>query len=271
MSSICDRAKKGTPLDDILIIDCHSHIGCWKQFHAPQNTAEGMIASMDALGINVACITAHSSIGPDYLYGNNMVIDALTRYPDRFLGYATVNPNYSGDMKNELGRCLAIEGMAGIKLHPGMHGCAIDDKNYRIAYETADERQLPILIHVWGKADVAAVERLAIEYPKAQFIMGHAGAEIKAMEDALGVVNRRGNVYVDLAISSAYEGNVEWFVDEVGSKRVLFGTDMPFFDIRPAFGRVAMANICDEAKKDIFGLNMKRLLDIKAVPKGDSL
>lgn len=92
--------------------------------------------------------------------------------------------------------------------------------------------------------------------------MGHAGADIKAMEDAFDVVNKHSNVYIDLAISLTYEGNVEWFVREVGSKRVLFGTDMPFFDPRPAFGRLAMAEISDGEKKDIFGLNMVDLLKI---------
>lgn len=51
-------------------------------------------------------------------------------------------------------------------------------------------------------------------------------------------------------------------VKEIGSKRVLFGTDMPFLDPRPALGRVAMADISDEEKKDIFGLNMKYLLNL---------
>jgi len=94
----------------------------------------------------------------------------------------------------------------------------------------------------------------------AQFIMGHAGGEIRAMEDAVDVVNRHDNVYVDLAFSNPFEGNVEWFVKEMGSKKVLFGSDMPFYDPRPTFGRVAMSDISLEEKKDVFGLNMKKLL-----------
>jgi predicted TIM-barrel fold metal-dependent hydrolase len=60
-----------------------------------------------------------------------------------------------------------------------------------------------------------------------------------------------------------YEGNVEWFVKESGSKKVLFGTDMPFFDPRPAFGRLALANISDDEKRDVFGLNMARILKFR--------
>lgn len=260
MSGIVEKVKRGLPLDDILIIDCHCHMGYWHRFNAPDNSAEGMLESMDALGMDIACAAAHSSIGPDYRYGNDMVIDAVLKYPGRFIGYATVNPNYVDDMKNELDRCFAVQGVKGIKLHPGVHECPIDYKNYRAAYETAEEKQCPILIHVWGSGDVAMVDKMAGQYKKAQLIMGHAGAEVKAMENAIDVVNRHDNVYVDLALSIVREGNVEWFVKEMGSKKVLFGSDMPFFDPRPAFGRVAMADISDEEKKDIFGLNMKKLL-----------
>ena len=260
--SMSDRAKRGLPYDNVLIVDSHCHMGFWRNFNNPCNSAEGMIVSMDTLGVDTACITAHSSIGPDYRYGNDMVIQAILKYPDRFIGYVTVNPHYVQDMKNELDKCFAVEGIRGIKLHPAGHGCPIDYGNYRLAYETADEKGCPILIHVWGKEEVAAIGKLASRYPKAQFIMGHAGAEIRAMEDAIEVVNRHDNVFVDLAISFTYEGNVEWFVSEMGSKKVLYGSDMPFFDPRPAFGRVAMADISDDEKKDIYGLNMKRLLNI---------
>lgn len=258
---IIDRVRRGLPLSDILIIDCHNHIGPWKAFKVPYGSAEGMLMSMDELGIDKVCVTAHASIGPDYRYGNDVVKEAVERYPDRFLGYVTVNPNYPEDMENELKRCLSIKGFIGIKMHPSCHGSAVDNCNFNAAFELADERKLPLLIHVWGRDDVAAIDRLSSRYPHAQFIMAHAGGDVKSMKYALDVVNRHENVYVDVAISLAYEGNVEWFVREIGSKKVLFGTDMPFLDPRPTFGRVAMADISDEEKKDIFGLNMKRLIE----------
>jgi predicted TIM-barrel fold metal-dependent hydrolase len=260
--SFYDRARRGLPIDDALIIDCHDHIGFMQNFHISSNTAEGMLESMDALGIDSVCVAAHASIGPDYRYGNDIVIDAISRYPGRFYGYVTVNPNYEDDMGNELDRCFAIPGFIGIKLHPDLHGSAIDNKNYRMAYETADERRCPILIHVWGKSEVAVVDRLAGQYPDARFIMGHAGGDVSGMTDAIDVVNRHNNVYADLAISFAFEGNVEWLVGEMGAGKILFGTDMPFIDPRSAVARVAMAEISDDDKRAVFGLNMKKLAGI---------
>ena len=264
MNSIYEKAKRGIPLEDILIIDCHAHIGYYGLMRLPDCFEEGILDSLDRLGIDIACIVASlSSIVADYRYGNDMVVEAVSKYPERFIGFTLCNPHYPEDMKNELDRCFAVKGIKGIKLYPAGHGCTPDYKSYHIAYETADERKCPVLFHTWGAGDIACIDKLAGQYPGANFIMGHAGGfDVRAMEKAIDAVNRHDNVYVDLVISNTYEGNVEWFVKEMGSKKVLFGTDVPFIDPTPNFGRIAMARISDEEKRDIFGLNMKKLLDI---------
>jgi predicted TIM-barrel fold metal-dependent hydrolase len=76
------------------------------------------------------------------------------------------------------------------------------------------------------------------------------------------VVNRRPNVYGDLALSRPIEGNVEWFVKEMGADRVLFGTDMPFYDPSHVIARVALADITEEEKKDIFYRNTAKLMKL---------
>jgi len=261
MNSMFNRVRMGQTLDDTLIIDSHCHMGFYYQFNAPNNTAEGMLESMDAIGINMAFVAAHASIGPDYIYGNNMIIDAVTKYPDRFIGYITLNPHYPKDMLNEIERCLKVPGMRGIKLHPECHQVPIDYKNYHIAYEFANEMRFPVLIHTWGIGDIRIIGKLAEKYPEIRFIAGHSGGDVRAMEETVNVVNSNVNVYADLTVSMVREGNVEWFVSQVGSRKLLYGSDMPFFDPRAAFGRVALARLSDDEKKDILGLNIKRILE----------
>lgn len=142
MNEIIEKAKRGLPLDDFFVIDCHCHMGYWHNFSIPENSAEGMLKSMDALGINVVCPASNSSIGPNYKYGNDMVIQAVLKYPNRFAGYVTISPHYPEDIKHELDRCFSVPGMRGIKIHPSSHRCPIDYKNYRIVYETANENSV---------------------------------------------------------------------------------------------------------------------------------
>ncbi len=263
MTEMADKAKNGLPIDGFTIIDSHDHLGRWFAFYVPGGgTIERMIARMDRTGIQKVCVTAHSSIGPDYVYGNNLVMEAIRRHPDRVIGYVTINPNYPEDIPHELDRCFAVKGFRGIKLHPCCHSQEVDYKNYAPVYEEADRRGCPVLIHVWGAANVREVDGLAPKYPNAKFIMAHTGGDIKSMELALDVINRHENVYGDLALSTPAEGNVEWLVREVGSKKILFGTDMPFYDPSHVVARVAMADISDEQKKDIFGRNISALMKL---------
>jgi predicted TIM-barrel fold metal-dependent hydrolase len=259
-SALMDQVRAGQPLLDTLVIDCHCHLGEWRGFHVPEANADGMLKSMDALGIDTACLTAHAAIGPDFRLGNRMVRDAVMNHPGRFLGYVTLNPHYEEDMQTEIEECFAFGGFRGIKLHPGLHGVSPDDRRYERAFRAANEKRCPVLVHTWGAADLQAVESVAGKYTDAQFIMAHAGGSVAAMETAVEIVNRNANVYIDTAFSLAYEGNVEWLTEEVGSEKILFGSDMPFFDPRIDFGRVVWAGILESDKKNILGLNMKRLL-----------
>jgi predicted TIM-barrel fold metal-dependent hydrolase len=90
--------------------------------------------------------------------------------------------------------------------------------------------------------------------------MAHTGGEMPQVERAVDVINRHANIYTDLAVSESKEGNVEWLVREIGSKKLLFGSDMPYMDPRATFARIAMAEISEDEKRDVFGLNMQKIL-----------
>lgn len=257
-----EKILNGKPISEFPIIDCHNHLGKWSAFHIPQDgTIEQMINSMDLLGIDKCFITAHASIGPDYIYGNNMVHDAAKKFPDRVLGYVTLNPNYPEDIENEMNRCFALKNFCGIKLHPDCHGRPIDYETYTPAYEKANKDGLPVLIHVWGAAQVAAIDRLSKEYPNIRFIMGHCGADSIGMSKAITLINNRDNVYGDTALSMAHQGNIEYLLSKANPKRILFGSDMPFYGPVHTVARIAMAEVSDEIKADVFGGNMLRLID----------
>jgi len=54
MDSFYEKARKGQPLDDVFIIDSHCHMGPFYRFNAPRNDSEGMLESMNALGVDMA-------------------------------------------------------------------------------------------------------------------------------------------------------------------------------------------------------------------------
>lgn len=52
---------------------------------------------------------------------------------------------------------------------------------------------------------------------------------------------------------------VEYFVEEVGSERILFGTDLPWFDPAYGIGCVVSARITDRDRYSILCGNARRI------------
>ena len=55
-------------------------------------------------------------------------------------------------------------------------------------------------------------------------------------------------------------GIVEQFVSELGSERVVFGTDFPWFDYHYYIGAVLGADITDDDRHNILHRNAEKLL-----------
>jgi len=77
----------------------------------------------------------------------------------------------------------------------------------------------------------------------------------------LALAKKHDNVMLELTYTLMTRGVIEFFVRELGSERVFFGTDLPMRDPGPQIAWVVFAEIPLEDKLNILGLNMKRLLE----------
>ena len=265
--AIWGRVRNGVRLDDLLIIDAHTHMGAWYNFHIPGNPwADGMVAAMDACGIDVAITAPHVGIGPDMAQGNELAHEAVKRFPGRFAAYCAVNPNYSEEeIVAEMEKWLAHDDFKGIKIHPVTHDYPADGDNYRPVWAFAHERELPVLVHTWeadSKCGPSLFEGIGKEFPKAKIILGHSGATPNGIHEAIEAARNAPNLILDLTKSLMHRGMVEVMVKGVGAERVLFGTDLPFIGCSGQIGHVAAARISEEDKRKIFGLNARQLFGL---------
>lgn len=267
---IHEQVNSGRPLSGIRIIDAHAHL-------LPQRTPavtfleggpEGLLVSMDRLGIERACISVVGSGG-----NNDEVLDAVRRYPDRFVGFVLVNPRYPEEMIAELDRCFAAHDMVrGIgEIHPPSytHYYPVTGQNYRPLWEYAAKKGVPVLIHSGPSSEAAfcgpaEIAKVAAWYPSVPFIIGHCGAYDSwyMLEEAIEVTKKYENLFLEICAMARFYGVVEYLVKKVGADRILFGTDAPFHDWTAEVAHVACAKISDDAKEKIFGLNMAALLGI---------
>ena len=94
-------------------IDAHCH---------PESDLRKQIDTADRLGIEKLQISKPISNysgtepeGPEQVRKNNdIVLNAIKQYPDRYIGFFTLNPNYQKESLEEIKRCVD-HGMAGYK------------------------------------------------------------------------------------------------------------------------------------------------------------
>jgi predicted TIM-barrel fold metal-dependent hydrolase len=161
----------------------------------------------------------------------------------------------------ELERAFSRPDVVMIKVHPASSKCRLDDRRMNRLFDFASARRLFVLVHTWldndsyGNQDLFA--SVAATHPEIKWIMGHSGGPYGSVH-AVELAQKTANICLDLTLSMCPARQVEFFVREVGSERVLFGTDSPFLDPRPQVGRVALAEISEQDRINIFGANARR-------------
>ncbi len=263
MNPFEERIHAGLPLEGVEIIDMHAHLGPYFNMHIAANSAADMTRLMDLCGIGRAVVSTNLSWDSDIVAGNDMMLEAVTSHGGRLYGACAVNGNYPELSLDELERCFARPDVFVVKVHPWDSKCRVNDRRMRGIYGFASERGLFVLVHTWfdndpfGQQDMFA--ETAKEYPDIRWIMGHSGGPYGSRH-AVELARIIPNIFLDVTLSMCPARQIEFFVKEIGSARLLFGTDNPFIDPRPQIGRVGLADVPLADKINIFGANAKRYL-----------
>ena len=141
-------------------------------------------------------------------------------------------------------RAIAEKGVQMIKLHPTMQRFFPDDEMMAPIYDACGELGLPILFH-GGRAGIEPefthkyalmrhYEGAIRNFPKVQFVMGHAGA--RDVDDAILLAQKYDNLW--LGIHGQGVTKLDQLIREVGADRLLFGTDWPFYHLAATQAKV---------------------------------
>jgi predicted TIM-barrel fold metal-dependent hydrolase len=244
--------RTGRRSPEMVFHDCHGHLGGRAaDYHLPDCDLDGIVHEMDRLGDRRICAFSFAGVHSDESFGNDLVAEAVRRYPDRFVGYTLVNPHRGpGGMLKELERGAKM-GLRGVKLIPYYQGYPEDGPMIDVPCQWAHERKQVILNHGWGS--VAHMERLLATYTDACFVTGHMTL---AFAD---LMKRYKNLYVcscPLIGPRACEEAVAAF----GADRLLFGSDLQDLPIAWGLGPILFARLSVEEKKLILGGNIQRIL-----------
>lgn len=248
--------------EDCPIYDMHGHMGPHSAIYFPRVEPEDMIRTMDACGVRLLCFSHHTSLhSPDL--SNTLSVEAVCQFPSRLRAYCTINPNYPELVARELASfdALCPEVYVGLKFLSDYHKVALTDPRYKPAWAFADERELLVLAHTWGGSAYDGehiVREVASRYPNVKLLLGHSCHG--AWDAAIDLARDFPNVYLELTAVFDDRGVIERFVEGVGSDRMLFGTDLPWFDPHHAIGVLIDADITDTDRHNICHRNAERLL-----------
>ena len=241
----------GAPLAHTFVMDSHCHLGPLGRMRIIDSSVESLVRMMDRLGVDMAAASAlPACIDGAIVRGNDIVIDAVRRYPDRLFGYLVVNPLYPREAEREMARCWR-EGLRGLKVHNAL-GPRYDNPAYAPIWEFADAHRLTVLVHTWGK-DIAEIEPCFERYPDLTWITAHGGAADP--DEYVRIGKRYANVYVDTPYSRCPRGTIEWFVGQGLEDKLLGGTDAAFLNGPGQLGRILFARISTTQKEKILGRN----------------
>lgn len=262
-------------VSDIQAIDVHAHYGDY--FRADNSDLSNGFASGDAATVArraKQCNTEITIVSPllgllprgksNAAVGNSEAAQVVPQTPS-LRQWVIIDPNNPTTFE-QAAQMLQTPQCVGIKLHPEEHLYPIREHGHRL-FEFAASHNAVVLTHS-GEANSLPADFVpfANEFPEVTLILAHIGCgydndrthQVRAIGQS-----RHGNVYADTSSANSILPNlIEWAVSEVGSDRILYGTDTPLYFAPMQRARIDHADLPDDTKQKILRDNALRILDL---------
>jgi uncharacterized protein len=270
-----------SPKEEIVSFDIMMEVLRYRKFDAhqhPSDNLEKQIEIADRLGIEkiqisqpVTNFSGNEPEGPEEVRKNNdIIINAVKKYPDRFIGFFTLNPLYKNESIQEIKRCVD-NGLIGFK---GYTQVKINDPVYYPVIEKLTELKMIVYMHTFTqlgmggyrmKYDVGRFPNTTLaedmvesarKYPQTIFHFAHIGGG-GDWEYQCKTLKQCPNIYVDTGGSNNEENIVDFAIKHLGEDRIFFGTDGAYIH---GVGRVLSSNATEDQKQKIFFDNYVNVL-----------
>ncbi len=237
-------------------------------------TADDLIKAMDEHGVDQSVVMGIGwADGGLACEANDYIIDAISRFPDRLVGFAGVNPSWGEGAVTEINRC-ADAGLRGVgELHPDSQGFDLGDQQTMVPLmEVVEARGLIVTTHssepvghVYqgkGMTRPEVLWQFIRNFPEATIVCAHWGGGLPFYALMPEVRESLSNVYFDTAASPfLYAPDVFQTVAQmVGADKILMGSDYGLLPSSRLIKQVRESSLTTEDKTAILGGNAKRLL-----------
>jgi uncharacterized protein len=228
----------------------------------PAATVDELLRALDATEIERAVVCPLRPRSYRLEEANDLVAAAVSRHPDRLVGFARVDPNQGEDAALELARATGELGLRGLFLHPWEETFRIHDER---VVRLLDGFALPVIVaagYPW-LSEGAQVAELARRLP-AVAVVATNGCQLNI--SGLGQTDAElalaANANLCAQTTGVYrEDFLEGIVARFGAERLLYASGFPLFDPLLEVLRARWApGLDDRAKALVLGGNAERLL-----------
>ncbi len=239
-------------------------------------TADELIASMDKAGIDISVILNHGWATHELcVETNDYILESITRYPNRLVGFCAIQPHSSRAAIAEVERC-AKGGIKGIgELRPDVQLLDLnDDEVMEPLIEVVRKHKLILLTHASepvghqypGKGSITPdiLYPFITNFPDLTIVCAHWGGGLPFYALMPEVKKAMSNVFFDTAASPfLYSPQVyNQVIQLVGGDKILFGSDYPLLAQGRLLKEMSSLDLPEETRSLILSGNAQRLLGI---------
>lgn len=253
------------------ILDCHIHMpfekGGSNSWFPSISTIDEAFAYLDECGVTGGILSSSrcqsAETAEDIEAGNREMVRMVRRYPERYTGGVIVSPNWLGDALREMEFFRKEHGFVwlGELVGSGLN-YTYDTPAFDRIIRKAVELDMVLQLHT--KSD--DMERMAKKHPDATFVMCHFPVNREEIRPRIEMIARNENVYFDISGASYVRmGALELAVREIGTERIMFGSDLCVCCPATVIARVEHAGLSEQDKENIYCNTLDRLLKERGV------
>jgi len=237
-------------------------------------TAEELLASMDEAGIDLSVVLNAGWVSQELcVETNDYILDSVSRYPTRLVGFCAIQPRAGDAAIAEIERC-AKAGAKGIgELRSDVQGFALTDKaTMKPLVDAVLKHDLIFLTHssepvgheYSGKGSITPdiLYSFITAFPNLKLVCAHWGGGLPFYALMPEVGKALAKVFFDTAATVfLYKSEIFEQVSRIiGSDKILFGTDYPLMHQNRVIAQVQSAQLPKKDKAKILGANAQKLL-----------
>ena len=208
---------------------------------ALQKSVDLMFQEMDECNIRIGVVPGRvaPTIGG---IKNDELAGIVSKYPDRLVGYAAIDPSNRRAATAEIDAAVA-KGMRGVVIEPGFLAdpMYLGDARIYPLYAHCEDRNIPVLVMGGGNAGPDCtytspehIDRVARDFPNLKLISGHGNWPWAAQ--IIHVCYRRPNIYLspDMYLYNGMPGSQDYISAANGflSERFLFASAYPLMPLK---------------------------------------